>query len=114
MTSLLDYYSSAAFLGLGGIGAGATALAAGGGAGLAVLGMYMASPVLINAVTKNKQLLALATKIISSPLDTPPKELTRMTNNLGKAALKAGIITPSMAISTLNSLTDANKEVKNQ
>ena len=114
MTSLLDYYSSAAFLGLGGIGVGATALTAGGGAGLAVLGMYMASPVLINAVTKNKQLLALATKIISSPLDTPPKELTRMTNNLGKAALKAGIITPSMAISTLNSLTDANKEVKNQ
>ena len=112
MSSLLDYYSSTAVLGLGGIG-GATALA-GGGAGMAVLGLYLASPVLINSVAKNKQILALATKIVTSPTDTPPKELMRMTNSLGKAALKAGIITPSLSISTLNQLNEANKQLKDQ
>jgi len=108
MTSLLDYYSSTALLGLGGIG-GATALA-GGGAGLAVLGIYMASPILANTVTKNKQLMALATKIVSAPTDTPPKELLNMTNSLGKAALKAGIITPATAITTLQTLTQAQQQ----
>ena len=112
MSSLLDYYSSTAVLGATGIG-GATVVA-GGGAGLAVLGLYLASPVLVNSVAKNKQILALATKIVSAPLDTPPKELTRMTNNLGKAAIKAGIITPSMAITTLNQLNTANQQTKNQ
>ena len=69
-----------------------------------MLGLYLASPALVNSIAKNKQLLALATKVISAPTDASPKELMRLTNNLGKAALKAGIITPTSAIQTLNSL----------
>lgn len=102
LRSLLDYYSSTAVLGA--VGVGTAAGVAGSGAGLAVLGLYLASPALVNSIAKNKQLLALATKVISAPTDVPPKELMRLTNSLGKAALKAGIITPSSAIQTLNSL----------
>ena len=54
--------------------------------------------------------MALATKIVSAPTDTPPKELLNMTNSLGKAALKAGIITPTTAITTLQTLTQAQQQ----
>ena len=112
MRSLMDYYSSTALLGLGGVG-GAT-LAAGNAAGMAVLGLYLLSPVLINPVAKNKQVLALANKVLTAPSETPPKELARMTNSLGKAALKAGIITPSTAINSLSRLNEMNKQRKQE
>lgn len=102
--SLLEYYASTAVLGTVGVG-GVSALA-GGPAGLAVLGLYMASPLLMNAVAKNKQVFALASKILTASGDTAPKELMALTNSLGKAALKAGIITPSMALTTLSNMQE--------
>lgn len=110
--SLMDYYSGTALLGLGGVG-GAT-LVAGNAAGMAILGLYLLSPVLVNPVAKNKQVLALANKVLTSPSETPPKELAKLTNSLGKAALKAGIITPSSAINSLNRLNEMNQQRKQE
>ena len=107
-SSLLEYYASTAVLGTVGIG-GAGALA-GGPAGIAVLGIYLASPFLMNSVAKNKQVFALATKILTASGDTAPKDLMKMTNALGKAALKAGIITPSTAITTLSNMQQGQQQ----
>jgi len=107
-SSLLDYYASTAVLGTLGVG-GAGAIA-GGPAGIAVLGIYLASPLLMNSVAKNKQVFALASKILTASGDTPPKELMKMTNALGKAALKAGIITPSTAITALSNIQQGQQE----
>ena len=107
-SSLLDYYASTAVLGT--LGVGGAGVVAGGPAGLAVLGIYLASPLLMNSVAKNKQVFALASKILTASGDTPPKELMKMTNILGKAALKAGIITPSTAITTLSNMQQSQQQ----
>ena len=64
----------------------------------------------MNSVAKNKQVFALATKILTASGDTAPKDLMKMTNALGKAALKAGIITPSTAITTLSNMQQGQQQ----
>lgn len=116
--SLMDYYSGAALLGSAGIGGVSTYAAMTGNpmgiAGLAILGTYMASPVLFNTLAKNKQMLALTNKILSAPSDTPTKELTNLTNNLGKAALKSGMMTPTLAFRTFSELEEMYRQSKEE
>jgi hypothetical protein len=83
-------------------------------AGLAILGTYMASPVLFNTLAKNKQMLALTNKILSAPSDTPPKELMTLTNSLGKAALKSGMMTPTLAFRTFSELEEMHRQAKEE
>ncbi len=112
INSLLDYYSSSAALGLVGVGgatAGVAALTAGGAAGLAVLGLYLGSPLLIRTIANKPNLLAQANRIVTAPLDTPPKKLLGLTESLGKGAIKAQIILPTTAIRTIASLQEAKE-----
>ena len=115
--SLLDYHSGMAVLGTVGVGGGLGAYTAMTGnpmgiAGLALLGTYTISPVLMNSLAKNKQLLTLTDRILTAPSDVPTKELMKTTTALGKAALKAGIITPTAAARTLSELQEFNKQAK--
>lgn len=105
--SLLDYYAGSSALGALGVG-GATALA-GNAAGLAVIAAYVASPVLIRPIANNPRLLAQATRIVTAPVDTPPKKLMGMTETLGKSAIKAGVITPTAAIRTITQFEEAKE-----
>jgi hypothetical protein len=82
---------------------------AGNAAGLAVIAAYVASPVLIRPIANNPRLLAQATRIVTAPVDTPPKKLMGMTETLGKSAIKAGVITPTAAIRTITQFEEAKE-----
>lgn len=107
--SLSAYYTAAGVLSLG--GAGAAVAGAGGAAGMTVLGLYLASPVLVRSIANKPQILALVNKVLNAPAGTSTEALAKSTEMLGKAAIKSGIITPTTALS---SMVGAGKQPQQQ
>ena len=107
--SLSAYHTAAGILSLG--GAGAAVAGAGGAAGMTVLGLYLASPVLVRSIANKPQIFALVNKVLNAPAGTSTEALAKSTEMLGKAAIKAGIITPTTALS---SMVGAGKQPQQQ
>jgi|14_taG_2_1085336.scaffolds.fasta_scaffold03979_4 hypothetical protein len=107
--SLSAYQTAAGVLSLGGVGA--TVAGAGGAAGMTVLGLYLSSPVLVRSLANKPQILALVNKVLNAPAGTSTEALAKSTEMLGKAAIKAGIITPTTALS---SMVGAGKQPQQQ
>jgi hypothetical protein len=106
--SLSAYYTASGVL--SGIGIGGAVAGAGGAAGMAVLGLYLASPVLMRAMASKPQILALVNKVVNAPAGTSTEALAKSTELLGKAAIKAGIITPTGALAAVSSGSQAQQQ----
>jgi len=116
LDGLIDYHIANKGIALSGLSAGAVGVGAGAvglasplavSAGLAVLAGYFVSPVAIRGIANKPQLLALASRIIKGSEKETTKELSKLTENLGRAALKAGIITNKEAAEMVNNMINA-------
>jgi hypothetical protein len=101
LESLSAYYTASGVL--SGIGVGGAVAGAGGAAGMTILGLYLASPVLMRSLASKPQILALVNKVTNAPAGTSTEALAKSTEMLGKAAIKAGIITPTAALASVSS-----------